>query len=426
MKDLSSISPIIDNIGPFNEVPQEYNSQDSYNSLLNSKILIIGSGGLGCEILKNLSLTGFKNIHIIDMDTIDLSNLNRQFLFRSEDIGKSKSEIAVKFIKNILDDDTTLEIVPHFKKIQDMDLEFYKQFQLVISGLDSIEARRWINSILFNLAESENLIIPLIDGGTEGFRGQSRVIIPTFTSCFECSLDLLNVKTTYPVCTIANTPRLPEHCIEWAHQLEWTRQFPNTKFDADDPDQVDWMFNTALKRSKEFGIEGVTKSLTLGVVKNIIPAIASTNAIIAASCCNEAFKYITSTNPMLNNYMMYSGDDSIFTYTYSYTKKTNCSVCGNIAKNIVVQNWWTLQQFIHEIKSKQDIQLINPSLTTSSKLLYMSSPQELQISTKSNLSKKMRDLVSVGEEIVITDLNLPISLKFIIQFEGSYEDPEFS
>lgn len=56
-----------------------------------------------------------------------------------------------------------------------------------------------------------------------GFKGQARVIIPTVTSCYECSLDMLNKPTVFPICTIANTPRLPEHCIEWASVLEWPK-----------------------------------------------------------------------------------------------------------------------------------------------------------------------------------------------------------
>ena len=116
------------------------------------------------------------------------------------------------------------------------------QFNLIICGLDSVEARRWINATLVNMVDPENpeSLKPLIDGGTEGellallmlllrlisypgFKGQARVILPTISSCYECSLDMLNKQTAFPICTIANTPRLPEHCIEWASVLEWPR-----------------------------------------------------------------------------------------------------------------------------------------------------------------------------------------------------------
>lgn len=68
-------------------------------------------------------------------------------------------------------------------------------------------------------SEQSLLTIQLVTG----FKGQARVIIPTQTSCYECSLGLLNKQTAFPICTIANTPRLPEHCIEWASVLEWPR-----------------------------------------------------------------------------------------------------------------------------------------------------------------------------------------------------------
>lgn len=347
----STVQTLLSRPGPYaDEYP---GGPEAFAFLQEAKILVIGAGGLGCEILKNLALSGFTNLHVIDMDTIDVSNLNRQFLFRPTDVGQSKAETAARFIMRRV---TGVQVTPYFGKVQDKDNDYYSQFNIVVCGLDNIEARRWMNATLVNLVDNNNpeSLKPMIDGGTEGFKGQSRVILPTISSCYECSLDMLGKATTYPICTIANTPRLPEHCIEWASVLEWGRMRPGDKMDADDPEHIDWLLSVASDRAQQFSITGVTRSLTQGVVKNIIPAIASTNAIIAASCCNEVFKIATSCNPYLNNYMMYTGNDSVYTFMFEHQKKDDCPVCGNLASDYEVKRSWTLQDFIDVLMERPD------------------------------------------------------------------------
>ncbi|KAH0562623.1 hypothetical protein GP486_002701 [Trichoglossum hirsutum] len=172
---------VLSRTGPFTDetfVP----GPETIQALERNKIL--GAGGLGCEILKNLALSGFKDIHVIDMgmlvplviynldtqlpeDTIDLSNLNRQFLFREADIGKPKAVVAANFVEKRV---KGVKITPYYGAIQDKDEDYYMQFQQVICGLDSIEARRWINATLVNMVDPSNIesLKPLIDGGTEG------------------------------------------------------------------------------------------------------------------------------------------------------------------------------------------------------------------------------------------------------------------
>lgn len=101
------------------------------------------------------------------IDTIDVSNLNRQFLFREADVGKSKAEVAAAFVEKRV---KGVKITPYNGKIQDKDEDYYMQFQLVVCGLDSVEARRWINATLVGMVDPENQqsLKPLIDGGTEG------------------------------------------------------------------------------------------------------------------------------------------------------------------------------------------------------------------------------------------------------------------
>jgi NEDD8-activating enzyme E1 len=175
------------------------------------------------------------------------------------------------------------KVTPYYGKIQDKDSSYYQMFPIIICGLDSVEARRWINSLVIGMYDEEDpsTLIPIIDGGTEGLKGQARVIIPKQTACYECSLDMQTKPKTFPMCTIANTPRLPEHCIQWAATLQWPIDFPDQKLDGDNPDHINWCLQKAQERGNQHSISGINYSMTQGVVKNIIPAIASTNAIVA-------------------------------------------------------------------------------------------------------------------------------------------------
>ena len=297
----------------------------------NFQILVVGAGGLGCEILKNLALCQVNHIFVVDLDTIELSNLNRQFLFRKKDIGKYKAEVACEFIKNKY---PHIDIKWSKHKIQEFSDDFFRQFNLIIGGLDNIEARRWINEKVHDLVQFDSdgnimleTVIPFIDGGTEGFRGQSRLIFPYRTACFECTMSLFSDRKTYALCTIAETPRIPEHCIEYVYTLEWRRYHENP-VDKDSIEDVQWIYEKALERANKFNIEGVTYNLTLGVIKNIIPAIASTNAVIAASTCMEAIKLITGCSKPLNNYFMYMGHEGLSASTTEIERDPQCNVCS--------------------------------------------------------------------------------------------------
>src|SRR5258708_4827859 len=150
------------------------------------------------------------------------------------------------------------------------------------------------------------------------------------------------------------------------------------KLDTDDPDHITWLYEVASARAKEFKIEGVTWSSTQGVVKNIIPAIASTNAIIAgeidspfflsysrfthgplflilASCCTEALKIATTSAPYLDNYFMLIGTEGVYSYTFQHEKRPDCPVCGGASKLASIPKDFTVEQLIEWLTEKQDM-----------------------------------------------------------------------
>jgi ubiquitin-like 1-activating enzyme E1 B len=179
----------------------------SWLTISQSNVLLVGAGGIGCELLKNLVLTSFGSISIIDLDTIDLSNLNRQFLFRHEHIKKPKAIVAKEAAQQF---NPNVKLTAYHANIKDpqFNIEWFAGFDLVFNALDNLEARRHVNRMC--LAAD----VPLIESGTTGFNGQVQVIRKGKTACYDC-----NPKTTpksFPICTIRSTPSQPIHCIVWA------------------------------------------------------------------------------------------------------------------------------------------------------------------------------------------------------------------
>ena len=188
---------------------------NNVNKIKDSSIFVVGAGAIGCEHLKNFSMLGFgrgdkSNIYITDMDIIEKSNLNRQFLFRREHIGELKSKIAVMESKKLNKDINFCSLSEKLcKESEDyFNNNFFNSVDLVASALDNVEARLYVDSrcILFNK--------PLFESGTLGTKGNTQVIIPNLTENYGASQDEEN--KSYPVCTIKNFPNSIEHIIHWS------------------------------------------------------------------------------------------------------------------------------------------------------------------------------------------------------------------
>ena len=83
--------------------------------------------------------------------------------------------------------------------------------------------------------------------------------------------------------------------------------------------------------------------LTMGVVKNIIPAVASTNALVSAVCVSEALKILTYASQQLNTYMMYMGTHGVYAHTFEYGRKPDCPVCSSTSQKMTVDRTSSLE-----------------------------------------------------------------------------------
>ncbi|KAF2422612.1 ubiquitin-activating enzyme E1 1 [Tothia fuscella] len=188
--------------------------------LSNIEEFLVGAGAIGCEMLKNWAMMGLGagpegKIHVTDMDSIERSNLNRQFLFRPTDVGKLKSDCAAEAVQAMNPD-----LVGKISSMKDRvgnDTEhifpedFWEGLHGVTNALDNVEARTYVDRRCVFFRK------PLLDSGTLGTKGNTQVVLPGITESYSSSQD--PPEQSFPMCTLRSFPNRIEHTIAWAKDL---------------------------------------------------------------------------------------------------------------------------------------------------------------------------------------------------------------
>lgn len=188
--------------------------------IANLKVFLVGSGAIGCEMLKNWAMMGLGSgpngkIIVTDNDSIEKSNLNRQFLFRPKDVGGNKSEIAARAVQ-VMNPDLTGKIEAKLDKVGNdtediFDDSFWNQLDFVTNALDNVDARTYVDRRCIFYKK------PLLESGTLGTKGNTQVVIPNMTESYSSSHD--PPEKSIPMCTLRSFPNKIDHTIAWAKSL---------------------------------------------------------------------------------------------------------------------------------------------------------------------------------------------------------------
>ncbi|XP_014932558.2 ubiquitin-like modifier-activating enzyme 7 isoform X1 [Acinonyx jubatus] len=180
--------------------------------------LLVGAGAIGCELLKGFALVGLGagasgGVTIADMDHIERSNLSRQFLFRTQDIGRPKAEVAAEAARHLNSD---LQVTPLIYPLDPTTEHiygnnFFSHVDGVAAALDSFQARRYV------AARCTHYLKPLLEAGTHGTLGHASVFMPCVTETYRAPASAIaSENATYPVCTLRYFPSTVEHTVQWA------------------------------------------------------------------------------------------------------------------------------------------------------------------------------------------------------------------
>jgi molybdopterin/thiamine biosynthesis adenylyltransferase len=231
-------------------------------------VVLVGIGAIGSYVGTILASSGVKNITIIDFDSIELSNLNRQLLFRDEDIGKPKSKVAAERLKEL---NPEVNIKHINKKMEKVPSSIYEKANVIIACLDTFLGRRWINSMALRVKK------PLILGGLFAFLGDAQVIFPFKTACFECQ-------------PLVSQEELAQACTPFGEERKAEREEEE---------------------------------------EALLPAVATLSSIIGGFMSQEAMKIILGIGQPLQNYVFYDGLSNVFTQL-ELAQNPECPACGEL------------------------------------------------------------------------------------------------
>uniref|UniRef100_A0A1B0C8L2 E1 ubiquitin-activating enzyme n=1 Tax=Lutzomyia longipalpis TaxID=7200 RepID=A0A1B0C8L2_LUTLO len=192
-------------------------------TLGNLRYFIVGSGAIGCELLKNFAMSGIGagpdgKVFLTDMDLIEKSNLNRQFLFRPHDVQKPKSGTAAVAVKRM---NPNINVVAHENRVgieteNVYDDKFFNDLDGIANALDNVDARSYVDRRCVYYRK------PLLESGTLGTMGNIQVIVPYLTESYNSSQD--PPEKSIPICTLKNFPNAIEHTFS-GHAAENASQY---------------------------------------------------------------------------------------------------------------------------------------------------------------------------------------------------------
>jgi adenylyltransferase/sulfurtransferase len=151
--------------------------------LRRARVLVVGAGALGNEIIKNLALLGVGNLFIADLDRVENSNLSRSVLYRAGDRGRFKAEVAARAARDLYPDMKVQHCTGN--AVYDLGMGVFRWADVTLAGLDNREARLAINRACWRVNR------PWIDGAIEQIQGCARVFVPD-GPCYECTMSALD------------------------------------------------------------------------------------------------------------------------------------------------------------------------------------------------------------------------------------------